>query len=233
MKAKIKEKKEVAEGTLMVSFEAKEKINFKPGQYFYITLINPPYNDLRGARRHFSIVNPPDTNIITMTTRLGPSALKRSLREMSPGSPVELDSIGGDFTLPEKADKPLVFIAGGIGITPFMSMLRYIKDGQLPYRVTLVYSNRDRELSAYLEELEKMDLELDNFRLIATMTDDSSWRGESRRVDAGFIKEYIPRLNESTYYVAGPPKMVESLSGALTEAGVQKSNIKIENFTGY
>lgn len=233
MKAVIKEQKEVAEGTLRVVFEVDQEVEFKPGQTFNVTLLNPHYKDSRGATRHFTIVNAPDGNEIVMTTRLGPSAFKRSLKELLLETEVKIFSIGGDFILPEKPEGPLVFLAGGIGITPFMSMLQYMRKNNLPYQVTLVYSNRDQESAAYLKDLEKMDLEMDNFRMIPIMTDDLNWEGETRRIDAAFLQKCFPRLGDNLYYVAGPPKMVESIHQVLLEAGVEEENIKTENFTGY
>jgi ferredoxin-NADP reductase len=127
-----------------------------------------------------------------------------------------------------------VFIAGGIGITVFRSMLRYIADERLPYRITLFYSNRDRESAAFLDELEQLERELPDFRLILTMTDDPHWEGETRRVDATFCKEHVEGdLNQYTFMVAGPPAMAEGVQAELAEAGVDEGNITADRFSGY
>ncbi|MBI2334281.1 FAD-dependent oxidoreductase [Candidatus Daviesbacteria bacterium] len=234
MKGKIIDKKEIATGTLQVTFAAAEPFTFKAGQYVFVTLINPPYFDERSSKRHFSIVNSPDEKgIITIATRLRDSGFKKSLKELPVGAEVELGSISGSFVLPDDTAKPLVFIAGGIGITPYMSMLKYAAENKLPYRITLVYSNRDSSSSAYLQELANFKAQMSNFKLILTMTEDPDWSGEKRKIDAGFIKEYFPDLNENLYFVVGPPPMVEAVQKALLEAGVDIENISIENFTGY
>ena len=243
MIGRLKDKKEIATGTLQVVFETDEQFTFKAGQYCFITLINPPYSDERGNKRHFSIVNSPNQKgIITFTTRLQDTGFKKALKELPLGSEVQLGPIAGQFTLPDDSTKPLVFIAGGIGITPFMSMLRYVKEESLPYKITLVFSNRDRGSTPYLEELSELAKTLTNFKLILTMTEDNSWQGEKRMIDASFIKDYFQGkegsphfqgINESSYCVVGPPPMVAALEKALDEAGVAKENIKIENFTGY
>lgn len=230
----IKDKKEIATGTLQVIFETNEFFEFKPGQYCFITLKNPPYPDERGNKRHFSIVNSPnEKGIITFATRLRDSGFKKSLRQLPVGTEVELGPIAGVFTLPSDTKRPLVFIAGGIGITPFMSMLRYIKETKLSYQIILICSNRDRSSTPFLNELQELAQVLPNFKLILTMTDDANWDGEKRKVDSQFIKDYFPSLNENLYLMVGPPPMVEAVHNALKEAGVAPVNIKIENFTGY
>ena len=233
MKAVIKEKKEIAKGTLLVTYDLLGKnIDFKSGQYFYITLLNPPYHDNLGAQRHFSIVNSPgEKGIIKMATRVRESAFKRSLVEMAVGSEVEIGSVSGKFTLPEKLPSSLVFLAGGIGITPFMSMLGTL-DGQMP-KVTLLYSNRDKESTAFFEELAKLAKNNLSFKPVMTMTEDPSWQGEKRRIDAVFIKDYVPDFNSALFYVAGATRFVEEIEKILSSLGVRKENKITENFLGY
>lgn len=235
MLGEIIDKKEIATGTLQLVFETNEPFEFKPGQYCFVTLKNPPYQDARGNKRHFSIVNSPnEKGIITITTRLRDSGFKKSLKELPVGTEVELGPIAGIFTLPHDTKTPLVFIAGGIGITPFMSMLRYIQEEKLAYKIILVCSNRDRGSTPFLDELQKLSQILPNFKLILTMTDDPSFSGEKRMVDVQFIRDYFGHnLNGYAYFVVGPPPMVEAVQKALEEAGVAPENIKIENFTGY
>jgi ferredoxin-NADP reductase len=234
MKGRLKSKVEIARGTLMVIFEVPEPFTFKPGQYCFITLKELKNSDERGNRRHFSIINSPsEKGIITFTTRITESGFKKTLKELPIGTDVELGPIAGVFTLPEDTKKPLVFIAGGIGITPFMSMLRYLKETGNPYNITLVYSTRDQTSTAFLREIQQLANSLTNFKLILTMTEDPNWAGEKRKVDASFIKEYFPNGNEALYMVVGPPPMVEAVQKSLEEAGVLAENIKTERFTGY
>ncbi len=235
MKAEVKEKKEIAKGTLLIKFDVSDKeISFRPGQFFFITLLNPPYNDERGSQRHFTIVNSPnEEDTITMTTRIRDSAFKKSLYQISIGTEVEIGDISGSFSLPDQKFKKLVFIAGGIGITPFISMLRYIIEENLDYQVTLLYSNRNKESTAFLEELEDMVKNNKNIELVLTMTDDSNWSGENRMIDPQFIKEYISKPNSYFYLISGPPAMVEATYNALLKVEVKDEKIKTENFSGY
>ncbi|MBI2601268.1 FAD-dependent oxidoreductase [Candidatus Daviesbacteria bacterium] len=234
MKAVVVDKKEIALATLWVKFKVNEEFEFKPGQYMFINLINPPYNDEKGTTRHFSIVNSPnEKGVLEMATRLRDSAFKKSLEAFPIGTEVEIQRIAGTFTLPEDTIKPLVFIAGGIGITPFVSMLRFINEEKLGYNITLLYSNRDLLSSVFLEELQELENSLTSFKLIATMTDDQSWHGEKRRINAQFIKEYLKDLGAYRFFVVGPPAMTESVENALGELGVVEENLTKENFTGY
>lgn len=234
MVGKIKDKKEIAKGTLQVTFQASELFSFKAGQYCLVTLPDLLYPDERGGRRFFSIVNSPnEVRIIKITTRLSDSGFKKTLNELAVGSEVNLGPIAGAFTLPDDTQKPLVLIAGGIGITPFMSMLKYISEEKLPYNITLIYSNRNQYSTAFLEELQNYPLQSTVYHLILTMTEDPAWKGEKRKVDANFIKEYFPNVNENLYFVVGPPTMVDAVQRSLFEAGVLPEHIKIENFTGY
>jgi ferredoxin-NADP reductase len=113
-------------------------------------------------------------------------------------------------------------------------MLRYIHEERLPYRVTLIYSNRDQESTAFLDELRALERELPDFRLILTMTEDPAWDGETRRVAAAFFRDYLGEdLNGFTYVVAGPPEMAEAVQGALADAGVDETNVLAQRFSGY
>src|SRR5919109_977482 len=208
MRASIKEKREVAKGTLLVVFDLLgQEVDFLPGQYFWVTLVDPPYDDEKGSRRHITVVTSPnERGVLGLCTRLRDSAFKRSLVELPEGSAVEVEEPKGNFVLPEDTDRSYVFIAGGIGITVFRVMLRYIAEENLPHRVTLLYSNRNRESAAFLYELAELDRANPNFRLVATMTEDPEWEGETRRIDADVLRDHLgDDLNSFTYLVAGPP----------------------------
>ena len=236
MRARIKEKQEVAKGTLLVTFDLLgEDVDFKPGQYFFVTLPSVGHEDEKGLRRHITVVNSPnEKGVLGFATRMRDSAFKRTLRELPVGSEVEVEPPKGKFALPEDPSRPLVFIAGGIGITVFRSMLRYIREERLPYLVTLIYSNRDRESTAFLDELRELEQTLPDVRLILTMTQDQGWNGETRKVDAEFVKDHVDGdLNRYTFLVAGPPAMAEGVQTALLEAGVREENVIAERYSGY
>jgi ferredoxin-NADP reductase len=235
VRARIKEKREVARGTLLVVFDLLgREVSFRPGQYFWVTLLDPPYDDEKGPRRHISVVTSPnERGVLGLCTRLRDSAFKRSLNALPVGADVEVEEPKGDFVLPEETDLPYVFIAGGIGITVFRSMLRYIDEERLPHRVTLVYSNRDRDSTAFLEELSELALANENIDLVLTMTDDPSWEGERRRIGPELLRDHLGELDRFRYLIAGPPAMVGAVSHELARAGVPEERIRAERFSGY
>ncbi|MGI8606589.1 MAG: FAD-dependent oxidoreductase [Gaiellaceae bacterium] len=236
MKAKIAESREVAKGTLYVVFDLLgHEVDFTAGQYFWVTIVDPPYDDEKGPKRHISVATSPnDRGVLALCTRLRDSAFKRSLAELPVGAEVEVEDPKGNFLLPEETDRPYVFIAGGIGITVFRSMLRYIAEEKLPHRVTLVYSNRDRESTPFLDELPELERTCPNLSVVLTMTEDDGWDGETRRIDAELLGDHLEgELEDYTYLVAGPPAMVEGVVDMLKGAGIPEGQVKPDKFSGY
>jgi ferredoxin-NADP reductase len=236
LRAQIKEKREVAKGTLFVTFDLLgREVDFEPGQYFFVTLPDVGYEDERGLRRHITVVTSPnERGILGLCTRLRDSAFKRTLAELPVGADVEVEEPKGTWVLPKETDRPYVFIAGGIGITVFRCMLRYIAEEGLPHRVTLFYSNRDRESAAFLDELAELERGNPNLRVVLTMTEDPAWEGETRRLDADVLRDYLDgELGSFTYLIAGPPAMVEAMEKVLQEAGIPEEQIRPERFSGY
>ena len=236
MRAQVKETREVAKGTLLVVFDLLgREVDFKPGQYFWVTLLDPPYDDEKGPRRHISVVTSPnERGVLGLCTRMRDTAFKRSLAELPVGAEVDVEEPKGNFLLPPAEEGPYVFVAGGIGITVFRCMLRYIAEEQLGHEVTLVYSNRDQESAAFLDELTELEKANPNIRLLLTMTEDPSWDGESRRIGPELLHDTFGDDAESlTYLIAGPPPMVEGVVGSLEEMGVPEERVRPDRFSGY
>jgi len=226
----------VAKGTLFVLFDLLgQEVDFRAGQYFWVTLLDPPYEDEKGPRRHISVVTSPnERGVLGLCTRLRDSAFKRSLAELPVGAEVEVEQPKGDFVLPDETDLPLVFLAGGIGITVFRSMLRSIVEERIPHRVTLVYSNRDRESTAFLDELTELARDHNNIDLVLTMTDENEWDGERRKIGPELLRDHLDGdLAGYRYLLAGPPAMVEAVTASLRDAGIPEERIQPERFSGY
>jgi ferredoxin-NADP reductase len=235
MRATIKEKREVAKGTLLVVFDlGGEEVDFTAGQYFWVELPDRGHQDEKGLRRHISVVtSPTDRGVLGLATRLRDTAFKQTLRELEVGDEVDVEEPKGSFVLPEATDRDYVFVAGGIGITVFRSMLRFIADKELPYRVTLVYSNRDRESAPFLDELADLEQRIDGLRLVLTMTQDDGWNGESRHIDEEMLRDHLGELSGYTYLVAGPPGMAKGVEALLKDAGVPEDSVVAGSFSGY
>ena len=234
MKVKILDKKD-AKGTLEVTFDSSvEEVKFKAGQFCRVTLINPPYSDTRGNKRFLGFTtSPSQKNTFSVATRMGISAFKKSLAELPIGTEVEIGEIDGRLILPEDKSKRIVFVAGGIGISPVMGLLRFCREEHWPYDMTLIYSNTSREWAPFLEELEGFAKETEKFKLVATITQDPQWRGEKRRINGEFIKEYFPKPEENIYFVVGTPRFVPMVFKEIRDAGVPILNLRMEIFTGY
>ena len=234
MRAAVVDKREVAKGTLFVRFAVDEYPDYRPGAYFWVELPDRGHSDEKGLRRHISLAtSPTERGVVGLATRLRDSAFKQTLAELEVGDEVQVEEPKGSFLLPEDTDADYVFVAGGIGITVFRSMLRFIADEQLPYRVRLVYSNRDRESTAFLDELEQLERRIDGLQVILTMTDQDGWEGESRHLDAGVLGELLGGLDGKTFLVAGPPPMAEAVADSLKRWGLPEERVVADKFSGY
>ena len=234
MKATVAETREVAKGTLLVRFAVENYPEYRPGAYFWVELPDRGHQDDKGLRRHISLVtSPTEAGVVGLATRIRDTAFKRTLSELEVGDEVEVEEPKGSFLLPEDTSFDYVFVAGGIGITVFRSMLRYIADEGLPYSITLVYSNRDRESAAFLDELEELEQRIAGLRVILTMTDEDGWEGETRQLDAEVLGELLGGLADRQFLIAGPPPMVEGVSESLLAAGLPEDSVRADKFSGY
>ena len=232
--ATLKARKDVAAGTMSFQFERPEGFRFKAGQYVILTLIDPPETDAKGSTRSFSLSSAPEETDLTITTRIRGTALKRSLATMALGTKVALEGPFGDLVLASELNRPAVFLAGGIGVTPFRSIAVSAAHAKLPHRLLLFYSNHRPQDAPFLDELRALQQTNPNYRFVATMTNgNGSWQGESGRISNAMIRRYVSDLIGPIYYLAGPPAMVLGLQDTLTAAGVHADDIRAEEFYGY
>lgn len=227
----------VAEKTLAFRFEKPKGFDFRAGQYVDLTLIDPPETDAEGTTRSFTVASAPHEGELMVATRMRDSAFKRVLETLAPGAEVEIEGPMGSFTLHRNEGKPAVFLAGGIGITPFLSIARHAAHQKLPHRIFLFYSNHRPEDSAFLDSLAALEEENPRFRMIATMTDlDRSgmpWSGETGFIDAAMVRRHVDEIHGPIYYIAGPPGMVTAMRKMLVELGVDEDDLRAEEFAGY
>jgi ferredoxin-NADP reductase len=183
----------------------------------------------------FSLVSAPHDEQLCIATRMRDSEFKRALGALALNAPFRFSGPYGKFTLPADAARPIVLIAGGIGITPFISMLRHAAHEKLDHKLLLLYSNRHPEDAAFLDALQTLAQQHPNFRLHATMTaaQGGPWSGPTRRLDARTIREAVLDLAHPIYYLVGAPAMVEALTDALHENGVADDDVRSEGFHGY
>lgn len=234
---KLKDRKEVAERTMAFQFEKPAGWTFRAGQFIDITLPNPPETDAEGNTRGFSIASAPQEDVLMVTTRLRDTAFKRSLKDVPLGTEVKVEGPFGSLTLHNNTSRPCVLLAGGIGITPFRSIVVRAAREKLAHKIFLFYSNRRPEDAAFLEELQSLQKENPNFHLIATMTEmDKShrpWQGEKGLINQEMLSRHLKGVKNAIYYIAGPPAMVKGLHDMLNAAGIDDDDIRTEEFAGY
>lgn len=218
-------------------FERPGGFAFRAGQHAHVTLTDPPETDDRGPRRTFTIASAPHEHELAITTRMRDTAFKRALESAQPGLNVDIDRPKGEMVLHEDAARPAVFLAGGIGITPFLSMARHAVHISLPHRIFLFYSNRRPEDAAFLDELRGFETRNSNYRLIATMTkagkSSRRWTGETDHIGRDMLERHLRDVLAPVYYYAGPPAMVAAMHDMLAGLGVAEDDMRSEDFDGY
>ncbi len=228
---------EIADGTKAFLFEKPLGFEFQAGQYLNWRLMNPPETDEEGTRRFFSIAAAPFEPYLMIATRMRNTAFKRILNNMQTADEIEIFGPSGQIVLHEDSNIPAVFLTGGIGITPFRSIMLQADYEKPPHQIYCFYSNKRPEDTAFFEELVKLDQKNPNIKLIMTMTEmeksTQSWEGETGYITKELLYKYLNDLSRPLYYIAGPPAMVEAMEKMLIETGIEQEKIKTENFSGY
>ncbi len=234
---KLLRREHIAEGTTAFYFEKPAGFIFKPGQFAEWKLLYPRYSDTEGNLRPLSIASAPHEPELMIATRMRPTAFKNSLKEMPLGTEIAVEGPFGSFILHENVKRPAVMVTGGIGVTPFRSMIQHAITTKLPHQIFMFYANRRPEDAAFLDELEDVELKTRGFKLIATMTkaekSGAPWDGEQGYVTKEMIKKYIDNLELPIYYIAGSPASVAGTWQMLIAAGVSADDIRSEDFAGY
>ena len=213
-------------------FGIKEDAYFKPGQFFFVTI------KINGEERakHFSFSNSPtEKGYIEFTKRITRSPFSQALDSMKAGDWAKLKMPLGSFTFEGEYEK-IAFLSGGIGITPIRSICKFVTDKGLPTDIVLLYSNRREEDIIFKNDFDNMRRANGNIRVVYTLTTDAdgkAWSGRIGYIEEGSIKEEIQDYHDRVFYICGPPKMVKSMRDILNKMGINTSNIKTEDFTGY
>jgi len=224
LNVKIKEIKEVAELTKSFVLEKPENFVYEPGQHVFIELSID-------NGKPFSLASSPHEDVLEFATIIRDSSeWKQELNDKQEGDELILSGPYGAFKY-EDSEKDISFIAGGIGITPFLGILRYLTEKEMDTKVVLLYSNKNRKRTAFRKELDDLSEKNKNINIIYTMTDDPEYEGNKGRIDKSFIKKHVENITNKVWYIAGPPFMVDSFKLVLKELDVEK--IKIDSFKGY
>jgi ferredoxin-NADP reductase/Na+-translocating ferredoxin:NAD+ oxidoreductase RnfD subunit len=207
-------------------FEPWKKFEFKPGQFLEWTLSHQ-HPDIRGIRRFFTIASSPLEDLVLLASKFyeKPSTFKQALIKLEPGDEIIAADLEGEFTLPNNLDTKLVFIAGGIGITPFRAMIKWILHNKEHRDVILLFSNKTKEDIVFEDIFKKA--EQFGLKTIYINTDKNGHNDEK------FINEKVPDFKERTFYISGPEPMVEIFEKMLGKMGLKKSQVKRDYFPGY
>jgi ferredoxin-NADP reductase len=235
--AKLRGRRNVADWTMAFEFEKPADWTFDAGQFIDMTLQKPGETDAEGNTRGFSIASAPFEDTLMIATRMRDTAFKRVLKTLPLGSEVKIEGPFGDLRLHNNAARPAVIVSGGIGITPFRSILMQAINDKRAHRIVFFYANRRPEDAVFLEDMRALARESATFAFVPTMTEmDKShlpWDGERGRIDQQMLTKYLAGVTSAIYYVTGPPGMVKGLRAVLKAAGVDSDDIRTEEFTGY
>jgi ferredoxin-NADP reductase len=233
----LSEKIMTAPDTYDFVFNLKQKINFSPGQYMEWTLPHMSV-DSRGNRRYFTLASSPTENNVRLGIKFNHpgSSFKNALLKMDRSDSIAGSQRAGDFTLPANKTEKLVFIAGGIGITPFRSMLKYLIDINEKRDVVLFYSNKTPEEIVYNDVFTEAGQKL-GIKTVYTITDTKSvpvgWTGEIGRLNSDMLKRTVPDYLSRKFYLSGPHNLVTSFEEILKNMGVKDTRIVIDFFPGF
>jgi ferredoxin-NADP reductase len=233
----LKAKKEIATDTFDFVFESDQRLKFRPGQYLEWTLAHDRV-DNRGNRRYFTIASAPTEPAIRLGAKFYPrsSSFKSALDAMKPGDTLVATQLAGDFTLPRDPKRKLVFIAGGIGVTPFRSMLKDLIDRHETRDVIVLYSNNTVGEIAYADVFNEAEKQLGiktHFILSKLDQVPADWKGDRGFIDEPMLRRLVPDFATRTFYISGPHAMVAAFQRTLRKMGVKPTRIKSDFFPGF
>ena len=222
--------------------------NYAAGQYAFFD-IGGVYNDPEGPVRHFSLASSPTEEEIIISTRIRDTPYKKRLSSLEIGSKAKVTKPLGKFVLHDDYSKPAVLLSGGIGVTPFRSMIKYATDKQLPIRIVMFDSNRNIPNILYKEEFDDCLNKNTNLKIVYTITEkeddnqpssatgvNKEWKGERGRIDKAMLERHLNdnEIKNSIYYICGPPGMLNAIKELLQNSlQIPKDQIRTEEFTGY
>jgi glycine betaine catabolism B len=232
-------------------------LDYTSGQYAFFD-IGGVYNDSKGPIRHFTISSSPTEDFVMITTRIRDTPYKRRLSSLEEGTIVKVRGPQGKFFLHDDYSKPAVFLSGGIGVTPFRSMIKYATDRQLPIRIVMFDSNRNQENTLFKKEFDEYVKINRNLKIVYTITEEEEekqqgagtsqdalsssshtrqqWTGERGRIDRDMLTKHLTddEIRNSIFYTCGPPGMIKAMQDLIqNDLKIPKDRIKVEEFTGY
>lgn len=223
---KLKAKRQESADVISFLFELQKKFKFEPGQYLEWTLSHPKA-DNRGVRRFFTIASSSAEDFIMLSTRFAEksSTFKTALQNMKIGDEIVVSNLAGEFVLPKDPNKKLVFIAGGIGITPFRSIIKYLIDTNQKRDIVLLYSVKNNSEIVFrnvFDAAKKIGV-----KTVYVTTDTMGY------IDQNMIMKEVSDFKDRYFYISGPHSMIDAFEKTLKGMGIPSNQIKVDFFPGY
>jgi ferredoxin-NADP reductase len=211
-------------------FPKPAELTYKPGQYFFVTI----KQDDKELTHHFSFSSSPtEKEHFEFTKKLTDHEYSVALKNAKVGDWARIDAPYGQFTFEGEYPK-IALLAGGIGITPFASICKYATNKRLDSKITLFYGCRTEKDIAFKQELENMARENQNLKIIMMINEPTpEWKGVTGVITPDLIRKELPDFMENMFYTCGPPPMVVAMQKLIESMGIEKSQSKLEYFTGY
>ena len=242
---KLLSKEKLQETDIMTFRFSRGGIDHNAGQYAFFKLDGVD-GDTKGPIRHFSITSSPtEQDFIQISTRIRDTQYKQKLASLEEGTEILAWGPSGEFVLHEDHSKPAVFLSGGIGVTPFRSMIKYATDKQLPIKIIMFDSNRNEQNILYKDEFDRCANQNKNVKIVYTITeeeeghksdDTTNGSGEHGRIDRSMLERHLTKdeVANAVFYICGPPGMLKAMQELLQqELQIPKDRLKVEAFTGY
>jgi glycine betaine catabolism B len=225
--------KEIIPRTLDTSsyrFARPEDFSYKPGQYVMVTI---KLGDSELVHPFSLSSSPTELDFIEFTKKLTSSEYSATLKVMKPFDWARIDGPYGKFTCECEYEK-IIFLAGGIGITPFFSIIKYCADKNLGTNIILFYGARNQNEIAFKKELDEMQSRNSNLKIIYVLNEPlTGWRGKSGFVSVDLVKQEVPDFRERIFYACGPPGMVSAMQKMVAALGLPETQLRLESFAGH
>jgi glycine betaine catabolism B len=212
-----------------------QKFEFRPGQFVFYELDGLVFPDERGNRRHFTISSSPtEKGTIMFTTKMRGTGFKETLLNAPLGYELNVETPDGLFVMHEGEARRQVFITGGIGVTPFRSILRNAVDTNAPISGLMLYFNHASSDIIFRDELENISRQMQTFSMVHVLSQpEERWTGERGQLDEMLLRKYVTNFDQSVFWISGPPQMVSAYRGLIKQIGVSDEAIRTDSFIGY
>ena len=230
MRLSFDHKKQEANNIYSFFFKPESQLDFTAGQYIELSLPHKNPDD-RGIKRWFTISSAPTEELVSITTKIidSSSSYKQAMLKLEVNDQLSFTGPMGDFVLPKLIQTPLVFIAGGIGITPYHSIVSWLKATHEDRPIQFIYGVKSEEEIIFQDTFEKLNIH----PIVVVENPSSAWGGERGRLSAELIDGLIAPSPDSLTYISGPEPMVESLSKDMIKLGTKQQQLVLDFFPNY